>query len=265
MKKITPSDRYLYLLKRNLTDLYDKKLGLDNLENRIQKRVERVRGKRTISFLDEKIGVKGKKILDVGSGWGEIIACALEKGADAYGIDIDLETIEIANELVGETRSICAKGEHIPCPDNSFDIVTSYCVLEHVENYKLVIKELLRITKAGGIIYLLYANYLSHHEGHYKIKNFPPLCPKWLGTLILKLKGRDPYFWQDSVNPVHYFQVKKILMHLPVVVTDVTKLKLMGDNTSGNSLKHLFDKLRVVIRRPFYPVDEFLLRKYEMD
>ena len=265
MTKIVQSERYLSLLRQNLTDLYEKKLGLDKLENRIQKRIERVRGKRAVSFLEDKIGLNGKKLLDVGSGWGEIIACALEKGADAYGIDIDLEPIEIANELVGKTRSICAKGESIPCSDNSFDIVTSYCVLEHVEDYKLVIKELLRITKAGGIIYLFYANYLSHHEGHYKIKNFPPLCPKWLGTLILKLRGRDPHFWKDSVNPVHYFQVKKILKRLPAIVTDVTKLKMKGNKTSDNSLKNLLHKLCVHIKRPFYPTDEFLIRKNGAD
>jgi SAM-dependent methyltransferase len=48
--------------------------------------------------------IRGKKLLDLGSGRGEIVAKALELGADAYGIEIEPELV---TESQVKDRIIC--------------------------------------------------------------------------------------------------------------------------------------------------------------
>jgi ubiquinone/menaquinone biosynthesis C-methylase UbiE len=60
-------------------------------------------------------------------------------------------------------------GERLPFPDNSFDVVTSYDVLEHVENVHLVLKESRRVLKPGGTFYAVFPPFYhptgSHLDG----------------------------------------------------------------------------------------------------
>ena len=57
-------------------------------------------------------------------------------------------------------------GTRFPFADDSFDIVMSNAVLEHVADVKSVLEEAPRVTKPSGIGYHLWHNYLSLSGGH---------------------------------------------------------------------------------------------------
>jgi len=265
INNIMPSSRYKAYYRKLLNKYYGDQ-GAEYVEKRLLGKLKKIdkKGKERVLALETEIGLKGKKVLDVGAGLGEFVISAVASGIEAYGIETDKEKVEIANEMLGETRLLYSIGDKLPYADNSFDLVTSFDVLEHVKNHSVFLKELVRVTKVGGHIYFKCANYLSGYEGHYQIKYFPPLTPKWLGSLLLRARGKNPLYWKTSIYPINHFKLLKIIKSLPVSITDLTKRNMMGYNTSGKSIKHLFHKLRVLIRRPFYPADEFLLRKYEM-
>ena len=46
--------------------------------------------------------------------------------------------------------------EHLPYEDDSFDVVTSYSVIEHQANKRLAIDEVARVLKPGGIFALSF-------------------------------------------------------------------------------------------------------------
>ena len=63
-------------------------------------------------------------------------------------------------------------------------------VIEHVAEQKRVLAEALRVLKPGGALYVACPNYLRS-TAHSKI-SFLPLMPKFLGSVYLRVRGKDP-------------------------------------------------------------------------
>jgi SAM-dependent methyltransferase len=57
-------------------------------------------------------------------------------------------------------------GNKMPFDDETFDIVISNAVLEHVENMDLLFQEVIRVTKHNGYSYHNWHNYYSFSGGH---------------------------------------------------------------------------------------------------
>jgi uridylate kinase len=98
--------------------------------------------------LSIKIFINPKSSLDVGCGTGKLVHCLRNLGIEAYGIEISKYALETATK---ETRSFLKYGDiiKIPYDDNSFDLVLTFDVLEHIERPKLkkAIEETIRVSK----------------------------------------------------------------------------------------------------------------------
>lgn len=100
-------------------------------------------------------------VLDAGCGQGVLaIALAEKKGCLVTGVDLSEPNIERAR-FEAETRNLSSKimfvqgdAEHIPFPDNSFDVVVSSHVLEHLPDFDQGFCELCRIARKRVIIAL---------------------------------------------------------------------------------------------------------------
>lgn len=97
--------------------------------------------------LEARLGT-GLSVLDAGCGHGNYIIDELRgKFARAVGIDVSREAT---------TRNVCLDEvvignlEHLPFPDNQFDLVVSLWVLEHVAEPAKVFQEIYRVLKPGG-------------------------------------------------------------------------------------------------------------------
>ncbi len=142
------------------------------------------------------------KILDVGCGLGGFILACQDNGIKALGLEIDHYAAEIARLRLGGNESVVVSdGENLPFGNDSFDIVTSITVIEHVKDIEKSLREARRVLKRGGCLVIFAPNYLFPWEGHYKLFWLPYLLPytKFLFKLYLKLKKRDPRF-VDFVN-----------------------------------------------------------------
>jgi len=139
--------------------------------------------------------LRGKKLLEIGSGFGIFNAIARkEYGIDAWGVEPSGEgfdkTYELSLDILKENGldgSVIKStvGEALPFPDESFDIVYSTNVLEHVANPKKVLEEAIRVCKFGGIIQIVVPNYGSFYEGHYAVP-YLPYSPKWVFKFFLR-------------------------------------------------------------------------------
>ena len=103
----------------------------------------------------------GDKILDIGCGEGRhTISACLNERVHAIGLDLSLKDLDIARERycqfdVAEdcyrrADFLAASGLELPFQDASFDHVICSEVLEHIHDYKSVLREIHRVLKPGG-------------------------------------------------------------------------------------------------------------------
>lgn len=181
--------------------------------------------------------IKEKKLLEVGSGFGNFLVVARKKyNIDAYGVEPSSEgfddSFSIAKQILSDNGVdpaviINGKGEAIPFPDNSFDVCYSSNVLEHVDDPRKVISEMIRVTKSGGIIQIIVPNYGSFFEGHYAMF-YLPYQPKWLWKLWLSLASkRDTAFVDTLRTNLNYFSMKR--MAAPLIYDDKVEILSWGD------------------------------------
>jgi len=110
-----------------------------------------------------------KKIYEYGCGNGSDVRSYLKRGNHVIATDIvpgNLETARKYNLEAGFTEDqfnfvLLEDSYPLPFDDESFDVISSHGVLHHIKNVDPVIKELYRVCKTGGSIYvMLYTDYL---------------------------------------------------------------------------------------------------------
>jgi ubiquinone/menaquinone biosynthesis C-methylase UbiE len=107
--------------------------------------------------LEEKIGIKGKTVLDIGSGSGAWSANFLRMGAkEVKGVDFSEKMVKQAQNKHPNIQFQHGNAEDLhQFSDDSFDIVTASFVLHGVKKDKRakMLKEMKRISKGHVIIH----------------------------------------------------------------------------------------------------------------
>lgn len=99
-------------------------------------------------------GLEGRKkrLLDVGCGYGYFLDMIQKKGWDVTGIDPSANAVSIAQKKgLNITRKTI---EEMDYPENSFDAVTMFYVLEHLPDPYDALKKILVMLKPGGMLIL---------------------------------------------------------------------------------------------------------------
>jgi len=100
-------------------------------------------------YLDES-----SKILDVGFGLGYGLNILAIKAKEVSGVDVDEKVCNYCRgTIVGRNPRLVSleiyDGYNLPFSDESFDVVTCVDVIEHVEDFNRLIKEMLRVSRKG--------------------------------------------------------------------------------------------------------------------
>ncbi len=93
-----------------------------------------------------------KRLLDVGCGTGLILDLANDLFEELYGIDISPEMLGKVTPRPN-VKTQLATAEAMPFLDGTFDMVTAYSVLHHIEDPGRVFGEVRRTLKPGGVFY----------------------------------------------------------------------------------------------------------------
>ncbi|MCY4727838.1 class I SAM-dependent methyltransferase [Nocardioides sp. STR2] len=117
--------------------------------------------------------VPGRRLVDVGCGEGGLLDAVRDELGDAWdltGFEISAQRGHRARER-GHNVFVSEDGV-VPLPDCSMDVVTSTHVVEHVPDDAGYVREMARLTRPGGVVYietplkLKGAWYFRHnHEG----------------------------------------------------------------------------------------------------
>lgn len=103
---------------------------------------------------------KNIKILDFGCGSGYLVGEFQGAGFDAYGIDNHSESIEYGTQKGIKNLSVGGDDQRINFPDNSFDFVLAMDVVEHIKDDAAIARELNRVVKRGGYIFVTVPAYM---------------------------------------------------------------------------------------------------------
>jgi len=147
--------------------------------------------------------ISGKRILDVGCGFGHLVNSLSTQGFNATGIDLNPNSISFAkNNYSGCFR--VANATNLPFAKSSFNTVILHNVLEHLDHDTTAISEALRVgsrvvitvphttaqnLKNRGLIYSHYQD--KTHLRTYTQKSLTELINQ-AGGKILKLKLIEP-------------------------------------------------------------------------
>jgi SAM-dependent methyltransferase len=104
------------------------------------------------------------RIMEDGCGVGTYMQHLLPFSRKITGLDFDFERV-VESHTLG-VDAINAAGEHLPYPENHFDLVMSNEVIEHVQDDRLVIHEIIRVLKSGGRLVLFCPNLGYPFETH---------------------------------------------------------------------------------------------------
>jgi ubiquinone/menaquinone biosynthesis C-methylase UbiE len=102
----------------------------------------------------------GRDVLDVGCNTGYGTVQMMGGARRVVGVDVSPRAIETARRRAqeGVPEFVVTEGRDLPFADASFDLVTSFQVLEHVPDAPALLGELRRVVRPGGTIILTTPN-----------------------------------------------------------------------------------------------------------
>lgn len=158
-------------------------------------------GRDTVEKLQRYFPVQGKSVLDVGCQWGATSIAMANAGAVVTGIDVCEQFVDgarlRAKQHGMEAAFHATAAETLPFEDGSFDVVVCVNVLEHVESHRKTVRELVRVLRPGGHLYLDGPNRLSPRwflkDPHYRMMGISILPPS-LGGFYVKRVRRFPAY-----------------------------------------------------------------------
>lgn len=109
------------------------------------------------------------EVLDNGCGIGMYIKALQPYSAMLFGNELEAEHLYTASGVVPDAHLQIAVCEHLPYPDNFFDLILSHEVLEHVQDDGAAAREIVRVLKPGSRAILFVPNRWHPFEthGHY--------------------------------------------------------------------------------------------------
>ena len=144
-------------------------------------------------YLFDHIGfgrVSGKKVLEIGLGYGTVSGKLMESGADYHGLDIADGPVAMARHratLLGKTAEIQAGSAlAIPYADRTFDQVVTIGCLHHTGDLARAFDEVARVIKPAGTASIMVYSAVSYRQ--------------WLGSPVATYRRiKQPEFsWANA-------------------------------------------------------------------
>ena len=108
----------------------------------------------------------GQRVLDLGAGAGSLKS--FEYACSVVCVDSDKDAFANAYAPQSVVRRVVALGESLPFAPSSFDLVLCHHVLEHVANLSGTLREISRVLKSEGRLYVSVPNGYGLCDGIYR-------------------------------------------------------------------------------------------------
>jgi SAM-dependent methyltransferase len=133
---------------------------------------------RRLNLVRRYVPLDGRRILDVGCGLGRYTEALSQRSGQVYGVEVELErAVQAHCRSAGVVQAV---GEDLPFASDTFDLVFSNEVLEHVTDDRQVVREMVRVARPGAYVVAFAPNRLWPWETHgiywrgrYRFGNIP--------------------------------------------------------------------------------------------
>lgn len=148
-----------------------------------------------------------------------------------YGLEYDFARAAEAGQRHAPAQVVCGAGERLPYPPNTFDVILSNEVIEHVQDDRQALVEMARVLKPGGRLILFCPNrwyFVETHgiywRGRYHFGNIP-------------LVNYLPDIWRNRLAPhVRAYTahgLRRLLAGLPLQIVAQTRIFGGYDNLTA--------------------------------
>jgi len=108
---------------------------------------------KSANLIEARTNTGGGKLLDIGCGYGFFLKEMKLRGWQVEGVEVSQTGRQYARDKWG-INVYSQPVEDIDIPENSFDVITMFYLIEHVSNPLALLKKVNRILKPGGLILL---------------------------------------------------------------------------------------------------------------
>ena len=207
-----------------------------------------------IFFKTAKVYRKNNLLLDVGCFRGDFLYGAKKQGWDVRGVEISSDAADYGKKHYGldifKGRLMDSK-----FPDNFFDVVTLFDVIEHLTNPDECLKEVNRILRPGGLLYLDTPNFNSINRIIFKKKwsvFFPWHLYYFSPKTLEKIVQNNNFYVQKLYNidwgPISTNNVYHSLKSKNKISKKSGFVNLLGD--SRLILKPIYNILKLILNFP---------------
>ena len=184
------------------------------------------------------------KILEIGCGIGTIVNELNGKGHDIVGIDISGEAIEYGQKKYGDISLEVQAAETLPYEDESFEVVLSFDLFEHIAQIDKHVSEVGRVLRPGGY-------YLFQTPNRYSNIIYETLWTKSLQWRRYHPSLHSPGQLRRRMAR-HGFETRFVKMN---PINEFTEKKLQKLGLLGNILRRVdFRRMPLVLQTNLYVI-----------
>lgn len=190
-----------------------------------QRDIRRQRADKILAVLEERCPIGDCRALDIGTGSGMIARRLGEFFREVVSVDVTDQRVEKEGYRFEKIED-----ERLPFADESFEVVISNQVIEHVWDAERHVAEMARVMTPSGIGYLATPNRFALIEPHYRLPFLSWLPARWAGVYLRLARGK-----QWDVRPFSFRGLRELLQShfvchdvAPQVCADPVRYRLMG-------------------------------------
>jgi SAM-dependent methyltransferase len=225
------------------------------------------RGREIARIVRKRIPLEGRRVLDVGCGYGVMLISFAEQGADAVGVEIDEDRFKVGKKRLADLGiNADYRMQDICAPDalerlGTFDAIVAQDVMEHVMDPFRAIRAMSLLLRRGGVIYVQVGNKYSFDQlqadHHYRLAGITLLARDQAIEYFRLATGFD-----TSIYGVGYWRTERFyrrmfakfgvpLEHLdaPATAAHVQWYANMANETCRRAAREIYPGLRPELER----------------
>jgi glycosyltransferase involved in cell wall biosynthesis/SAM-dependent methyltransferase len=108
-----------------------------------------------------RLPLAGKRVLEVGAGYGYLAPAVEARGGRYIGLDMAESALRQFPPGLRHAHPLAADACRLPFPDATFDVVIGMEVIEHVPDFQASLREMFRVATPGAYVVLSSPNYAN--------------------------------------------------------------------------------------------------------